>query len=193
MLLSYLNRPFTVSWSVLFITLLISSACSIHGNMKGLYSYYRKTASGYPGLIHEPTAASACAFERGDSARVYPITASLLQSCLKEKEEIVVFIWKPDCHGAYCYSIRLLQQLCSEKNIALYVVAEYYDGARMSPDYGLERPIYGIDTKYYRTNLTRKYLTRFLTELIGTKERKGNFLRFRQGVFTESFQSIDGL
>jgi hypothetical protein len=186
-------RTFAVSGTLLFMTLLLASACSIHGNMKGLYSYYDQTASLNPGLIRASNAASACAFEPGDSARVYLTTASFLQSCLKDQQEAVVFIWQPNCHGSHCYSIRRLQELCREKHIDFYVVAEYYDNAKMSLDYGLERPIYGIDTKHYHTDLTSKYISRFLTELIGTAERKGNFLRFRQGVFAESFQSIEGL
>gem|GEM_PF-7126321 len=45
-------RLFAISCSMLFMILLLSSACSIHGNMKGLYSYYRQTAERHSGLIH---------------------------------------------------------------------------------------------------------------------------------------------
>lgn len=128
-----------------------------------------------------------------DSTRVYLTNGKELKECMAAFDDAIVFIWQPYCHGQFCYSLNALQERCSEKHIELYIVAEYYDNAKMKMNYTINRPIYGIDTKYYKTNLTSKYLSKFLVELTGTDQMKGNFVRFKKGEFSSSFKSIEEL
>ena len=73
----------------------------------------------------------------------------------------------------------------------MFIVAEYYDTEKMEVIYKIERPIYGIDTEYYRTNLTSKYLSKLRRELTNTSDMNGHFLYFYNGRFIKSFRDIE--
>ena len=180
--------PFLVS----FIAFLLVS-CRISGNLKGLYGYYNKTKSESPDLIVHPNSGNICKANWSESNRVFATNGKELGNCIKEENHAVVFIWTPNCHGQFCYSLDAVQQACNQKKIELYIVAEYYDSEKMKMNYTLKRPIYGIDTKYYKTNLTAKYLSRFLMDMIGKQEIDANFLRFKNGLLEASFQRIEEL
>ena len=179
---------------LLLITFLLSSCIS--GSFKGLYGYYNKTRSESPNLIVEPEFSSRynlCSINYTDSTKIFVVNGIELRKCISNFDHAVLFIWKPNCHSQFCYSLNAVQQLCRDKNIELYIVAEYYDSKKMETNYILKRPIYGVNTKYYRTNLTARYLEKFLQDIAGVHETSGNFLRFRNGKFMESFQDIDNL
>lgn len=44
----------------------------------------------------------------------------------------------------------------------------------MAVDFDLERPIFGVDTEYYRTNFTDRYLKRFKADLFDENFRDEN-------------------
>ena len=57
--------------------------------------------------------------------------------------------------------------------------------------YNIEKPIFGIDTKYYKTDLTAKYLSEFIYDLTSKKEIKGNYIYFKDGNFYNSYESLE--
>ncbi len=63
----------------------------------------------------------------------------------------------------------------------------------MEVSYKTERPIFGIDTKYYRTNLTSKYLRKFRNEQTNTSVPNGHFLMFKNGSFYKTFSDIEDI
>jgi hypothetical protein len=56
-----------------------------------------------------------------------------------------------------------------------------------------ERPIYGIDVHYYKTNLTVKYLSKFLDDLTLQDSMQGNLIHLKNGNYSRSFKSLDAL
>ena len=64
-----------------------------------------------------------------------------------------------------CIPLNVIQEICNKKNIQLYIVAEYYDLELMNKEYNISSPILGIDTDYYKTNLTSKYVKNFIKDI----------------------------
>jgi len=181
-----MRRLFTI-----LITSLLLYSCSIHGSFRGLYSYYHQTKKDCPGLAIQPL--NSIAIQGQDSAVIYLINGIDLSRLLKKSDDAVVYIWKPNCIGQYCYSLNHIQELCTAKGLDLFVVAEYYDCTMMQLTYELERPLYGIDTPYYRSNRTSKYRGRFLKDIQPEMSLQGSFLKFRSGVFVSSFKDISDI
>lgn len=177
----------------IFLCLIGLISCKIEGNLKGLFSNYKNTKSLSPNLIVSSDKTSYCDSTFLDSNLVVLINHSELLECIQRHDNSIVYIWKPNCHGNYCYSPKLIQQKCKEHKITLFLVAEYFDSEKMSFNYHIEKPILGIDTHYYKTNLTSKYLKRFILGLTNQENIHNDFLRFKNGEFIESFQFIDSI
>ncbi len=172
------------------ILVLFSTSCSVNGTLQGLYSYYNKTKSKNPQLFVKPNATeSICTLENTKEPKVYVINGKLLKECIQNKDALV-YIWPPKCKSDVCYPLHLIQKKCDEKHIDLFIVAEYYDYKLMQQTYKIKRPIFGIDTKYYRTNLTSKYVARFNFDLIG-KKTTDRFIYFKKGIFKKSDYSFE--
>lgn len=174
----------------LLIIFFLYSSCSIKGSFQGLKSYYKKTNSRKPGLLIRPIDKNICELRNTGSPKVYIINSQSLSECLKSYEHSLVYIWAPKCKSKYCYPLNLIQQKCDKKNITLYIVAEYYDSELMDIAYSIKSPIFGIDTDYYETNTTSKYLAAFLHELTLTNGFRGRFLDFTGGKFNKVFDDI---
>lgn len=114
-----------------------------------------------------------------------------LKSCLSLKRKSLVYIWQPNCHGKFCYSLKMIQDFCNQKNYDFFVVAEYYDLTAMKTQTSLTNSIIGIDTKYYKTNLTNKYLRKFLTDLTNSSDVYNNFFLFEKGIYMKSLNTMD--
>lgn len=177
-----------------FIVILLSS-CSINGNLKGLYSNLKKTKKENPALIgNANSSVSICQLSAARSnTKVVLTNGSDLRKCAGLYDQVLVYFWQPNCHGKYCYSLNGIQDFCTKRQIELFVVAEYFDSQRMLAPNTLDRPIFGIDTKYYKSNLTKRYLSKFVAELTARDERDKNFVLFKQGAFVKFFHEIDSL
>jgi hypothetical protein len=117
-----------------------------------------------------------------------------LKKCIIQSQEAVLYIWSPRCKGKHCYSLDLLQAYCNKKKIDLFIVAEYYDLYLMNQKYNIDKPIFGIDTKFYKTDVTSQYLHKFVFDLTQQHQNYiGKFFRFQDGNFINSIESIDSL
>jgi hypothetical protein len=143
--------------------------------------------------VESDSAISICDLVRKNDSKVYLVNGTTLKQCIGDKKDVVLYIWKPACQGKLCYSLNALQEKCKATHKALFVVAEYYDGERMAVHYNIERPIFGIDVNYYNTNLTSKYLPKFLYDLTAQKAVTGSLIYFKDGNFVRSYSSIDSL
>ncbi len=180
--------------TLLTYSLFILSSCNIGGNFGGLFSYYKKTNKRAPYLIQKTkTISDFCDIHKDTNAKIMMINALQLKECLNTKEKSLIYIWSPNCRGTYCYSLNAIQERCNLKDIELFIVAEYYDYSKMSKVYQLAHPILSIDPKYYKTNLTNKYMSKFYLGLISQETATGKFLRFEKGEFQETFNLIDSI
>ena len=131
------------------------------------------------------------------ASTVYITNGNLFRECVTKPDKSLVYIWKPNCRGKYCYSLDLLQKYSTDKGMELFVVAEYYDTEKMNLTYKISKPLVGIDTKYYATNLTSKYLSKFIADLtkgqLTPSEQPYNFLFFERGKFISSHVDLEGL
>ena len=125
-------------------------------------------------------------------SKVIIINGLVLKTCIEEsKKTSLVYMWSPKCTGKFCPVLDLIQEQCNNKNIDLYVVAEYYDCNKMDKAYDLNNNIYAIDVKYYKSNFTSKYVSRFKFDLTLQKNIEHRFLMFEKGVFIKSYESFD--
>lgn len=123
--------------------------------------------------------------------RVYVIHAGTLKDCLKSGSKAIVYIWSSRCRSELYYSLNLVQERCNAKGIKLFIVAEYYDDELMNFNYNIERPILGVDTEYYRTDFTSRYMSRFLNELASVSKFENRFFYFENGIVKRSFSLIE--
>ncbi|MCE7923271.1 MAG: hypothetical protein DYG98_09450 [Haliscomenobacteraceae bacterium CHB4] len=86
-----------------------------------------------------------------------------------------------------------MQEYCNKNNVELFIVAEYYDYSNMILNPSIKRPIFGIDCNYYSTNLTKKYMSRFLIDLTGEKITAENnyFFLFSNGCLIDKSKSLE--
>lgn len=182
-------------YNILFILLICFCSCSINGSFQGLYSYYDRTRSENPDLLVKPSAVNPlCQVQQSSPPKILVANGATLKSCINNTVKAVVYIWAPRCKSKNCYPLNLLQQKVNNKNIDLFIVAEYYDTELMSLNYKIQRPIFGIDIDYYNSNLTSKYLSLFLKELTSNSNpSKTRFFYFESGEFKRSFDEIEEL
>jgi hypothetical protein len=174
------------------LVLLTLNSCTIKGSFRGLYSFYAQTKASRPELLSRPAPdSSICEIKNTDTPKVYVINGSVLKECLKSRDKAIVYIWSSRCQSELCYSLNLVQQKCDAKGLELFIVAEYYDDELMNFKYRIEHPILGIDTEYYKTNFTSRYLSRFLRDLAGITKFENRFFYFENGIMKRSFSEID--
>jgi len=177
---------------LLLIIILFNFSCSINGTFHGLYSYYNKTTSEAPSLIVKPKVTElVCEIKKSKTPKVFLIQGSSLKKCINNYESAIIYMWKPKCKGEYCYELGLLQDICTAKRIELFVVSQYFDTKSMLIKYNIDRPVFGVDTEHYKTNLTEKYLSRFIYDLTSKNYKGNNFLYFKKGSLIKSFDDIE--
>lgn len=178
-----------------FLVLFMPISCAINGTFQGLYSYYKKTKKTNPGLLVENyDSNSLCSLSENDIGKIYIINGIELKKCVVNTDNALIYIWGPKCNSPICYPLNLLQEICNENKIELYIVAEYYDAKLMNIKYNIKKPIFGINTNYYKTNLTDKYLPKFIQEITSSNMTIENrFLYYQGGKFINSFYSVEKL
>lgn len=171
---------------ILFVISQFITSCSIRGNFKGLYSYYKSEKKLSPNLFKKNGQICQLNYDQN----VYITNGILLKKCLMNDDKSLVYIWGPRCQSKVCIPLDTIQEICNKKGIKLYVVAEYYDSELMSEKYELKTPIFGIDTEYYKTNLTKKYTQKFIEDIKAPKEVYDRYLYFEKGNFVRSYNDI---
>jgi len=170
------------------------AACSIHGSFQGLYSYQEKTAERAPGLIQKPIV-PICSLVQLNTPVVYAINGIALRLCLEQSGKALVYVWRPKCSSDLCIPPHILQTYCDERQMELFVVAEYYDYETMTLNYPLKRPIFGIDCDYYETQLTKQYIALFMSDLFGPhmKAEEHFYFLFSDGCLMDMSDKLEKL
>lgn len=174
------------------IMIAILASCSI--NIRGVVSDYKKVNSINPNLIRKINSQDAiCGAGYSDSCKVIVVNGNQLKNCIQNKDKAVIYLWNGNCKSDYCYGLDRVESYLAEKNITLYVVAEYYDHRLMSEFYDLTYPIVGIDTEYYKTDRVNKYIKYFFTDLSVEREKFHRLLYWENGTYIKSFLSLEDI
>jgi hypothetical protein len=179
-----------IYYLVLSIILLFLS-CKI--NVNGVKSNYTKSKSEKETFfLLEQEYGSICEIsDTNKEKHVYIANGKNLNECLKKKENVIVYIWEPHCKSKVCYPLNYIELKCDENKAELYVIAEYYNTKLMLAENDLKSLIIGVDTKYYGTNITSKYLSKFIYDLTGENKTNGRYLKFQKGKFVNSFKDLN--
>ena len=90
----------------------------------------------------------------------------------------------------------MLQRKCNDKQIELYIVAETFDVKMIQQKHKITRILFGINTDYYKTNLTPLYLPKFIKEMEKANKKDNTYNRlfyFKKGQFIKSVFVIEDL
>lgn len=166
-------------YKLFFVLVAISilASCSIEGSFRGLYSYYKVTEKNHPSFIQSP-GSEMCSIKSSEPIVVYTINGHELKNCLQSESYAVVYFWSPSCPAEVCIPPNYFQEYCNTHNFEGYIVALYYDYEKMAINYNLDKPIFGINTKYYKTNLTKKYNRKFREDLLSSENLNDDYPRF---------------
>jgi len=179
--------------SIFLISLLTSCATSWDGKFYGLYGYYDKAQSENPSLYQKVDENTTVTDFNNDTFKnkVIVTNGKIFKPYLSKSEYTVVYIWSPKCKSYSCIALDLIQNKCLLKKFDLYVVTEYYSNKELSEKYNLTNNIIGIDTQYYKSGLTKKYLSKFLFDLTGNIEFNERYLFFKKGVYQAAYSTIE--
>ena len=151
-----------------FFFIILLSSCQINGSFGGLVSHQKKLEKSNPNMLVKSN--EDICFQSYKPAKVFIVNGKELLSCLSRNEKSLVHIWKPNCSSDLCIPLSNVEAIADDINATLYIVAEYYDEAKMKIDYKINNPILGIDCKYYKSSFTKKYLGDFLQGLLQKKD-----------------------
>lgn len=170
---------------------------SINGSFQGLYSYYKNTKSKRPNLFIEyHDSATNNNLNNDNDSQIVLVTGPELRKCLSVFNNSVVYIWSPKCKSKFCPSLDILQEKCNRKKIELFIVAETFDVNMLSQKHKSVKTLFGINTKYYKTNLTFKYRMKFIKDIEKNQKKDVTYNRlfyFKKGKFIKSVHEIEDL
>lgn len=177
---------------ILFFSIaLISQSCTFNGTLQGIFGYQKKSTSDAPEIFNKNSDLSINCEKTEETNYKVEITNGLeLKKCLSKYPKAVVYIWHPKCQSKICYPLEIVQQECDAKGIELFIVSEYFDITLMKKNYKLKRNIFAIDTKYYKSIRTKKYLEKFISDIAGKRDNYNNFIYYEKGINTRNFLEI---
>lgn len=184
---------------ILFFYFCISSCglITINGSFEGLYSYYKSTKTKCPNLfIHYNDSVVNYNLSNNNDSQIVLINGIELNKCLNNFNNSVVYIWAPNCRSKFCPSLEILQKKCNNKQIKLFIVAETFAVNMLKQKHYSVKTLFGINTKYYKTNLTSKYRKKFIKDLKKTNKKEDTYNRlfyFKNGQFIKSVHEIEDL
>lgn len=178
---------------IYLLLLPLLAGCTINGSFQGLRSYYPKSFKEKPELfVHSAGATAFCEDPLHYQNKVAIINASELRSCMTEPINII-YLWQPNCTGSACISLNASQHIADSVGADLFVIAKYYDVEMMDLNHAIRHPILGINTKFYGSDWTDRYLKAFLEDLLRKKTEIGIFILFEQGEFSGRFRRMEDL
>lgn len=178
---------------LVLLLLIFIASCTIKGDFKGLYSYFRDTQNKRPDLFITLDSSDTLNLNSAkENNKIYIINGLQLKKCLRSNNKSIVYFWDLNCKSKICYPLELIQAHCKKNNLSLFVVATYYDAEIMSFNYELDKNILAVDTKYYKSSLVNKYLTKFLKDIDSKLiyEDLNRYLYFERDTFVNDYRSI---
>ena len=178
---------------LVLLLLIFILLCTIKGDFKGLYSYLRDTQNKRPDLFITLDSSDTLNLNSAkENNKIYIINGLQLKKCLRSNNRSIVYFWDLNCKSKICYPLELIQAHCKKNNLSLFVVATYYDAEIMSFNYELDKNILAVDTKYYKSSLVNKYLTKFLKDIDSKLiyEDLNRYLYFERDTFVNDYRSI---
>lgn len=167
-----------------FLTILLFFNSCVITYTPGFYSgYSRLTDKEKSLIIFSQIKNDICSFQ--NEAKIIAITGTQLKDCISTQNKSLVYFWSPNCFSDRCYSINLIQDYCINNNLTFFIVAEYYDFAKMRQEIDkLEFfPLFSINEKYYKTQYCNKYNKLFKKDLLKNQNYQKNVLHSNIFVF----------
>lgn len=127
-----------------------------------------------------------------DNRNIYALNAITLKNELKKSNKALVYFWSANCHSNVCISPINLQSVCSDRNVELFLIVEYYDEKINEFSNTLKKPVFSINHFFYKTNYVDSYRKKFTTELTGISDNSNDiynrYFYFENGNFIKSMK-----
>ena len=134
-----------------------------------------------------------CDISYTDTSKVILLNGKDFHDCIITKGKVVIYVWDGHCKGSYCYSLNAMQDYFRDKDIAFYILSEYYDYDLMNAKYNIDYPIIGIDPKYYNTDIVRIYIKRFFKDMEIERTNLNRILFLENGKYIKSVSAIEDI
>ncbi len=173
----------------ILLSFLLFTSCQFLGSFQGLTSYRHQIEDQNDIDVQE----FSCHQEIFNKPTVEIVNGKQLKQCLASSINTAVYLWKPNCTSKVCIDIALADKMFYEKNITLFIVAEYYDFKKMSAVTNLTSKLCGIDTYYYKTDFTSRYLKLFFKDVLHSDEKVTDykFFIFENGTLKGKYKYLD--
>lgn len=184
---------------LIFIFIVLLSACQMTGTLQGLFTYQKKALERNPNLFHKVDNCNKDFLSYRPNT-VFIMNGKTLKNCMHNGKSIV-YLWNPNCTAEACVSPDSPQQICNRIGAELYVVASYYDVDKMTVNYNLQNSLIAIDNDYYNTIFVKSQLNKFFSDLTGIEKFKyyldknimDQYFLFMNGKFIDSSIRISDL
>jgi hypothetical protein len=176
---------------LIFIAIFLLNSCAIL-NTPGFFSGYNKLNNSVKDKIlnFESTTVDL----KNDSL-IYFISGVQMNKLLKDRPNVLVYTWAPDCSSESCYLLSAVQQYCFKNNIELFIVTEYFEFDIIEGQYTkeIQNPLFAVDFKHYKTNYCNKYMRLFKEDLLDGQKHTQNDLYNRYFFFSNGKLTKTGL
>lgn len=173
-----------------FLLLIVFSFFYSCIHIYGVYSNFSRIKKDYPDALCRTN--DYC----NDSIKnkIVIVNGNDLKACLNDKGKCVLYLWNPTCN--YYDSPDIVEKFCQKNQYKLYVILQFYEFERVKNLTKFQGAFYGIDTKYYKSNLIKSYCKKFFKDIdqnIKMEDMYNSFMYFENGKFIKSYESVYNL
>lgn len=175
--------------SILIVSFSLLLCSCFYGSMKGFSSGYDSFKQTNSVVFIDKSFDEHYQF---DNRNIYALNAITLKNELKKSNKALVYFWSANCHSNVCISPINLQSVCSDRNVELFLIVEYYDEKINEFSNTLKKPVFSINHFFYKTNYVDSYRKKFTTELTGISDNSNDiynrYFYFENGNFIKSMK-----
>ena len=149
----------------ILVVLLFSLQSCIKPSFRGLTSGYKKERSNLD-IVFMDTIPNLKDLTK---TSIYAVNANTLKEQLQLFDTSLLYFWSPYCSSDSCIPLEVVQRICDEQGVKLFVIANYYDKAIQVEEGVLDLPIFSVDHLFYKSNFVNTYTNRFQKDIVGYK------------------------
>lgn len=163
--------------SVLSFTLIIISSCMLI-QLDGITNDYDRLSDEEKMKVTQLNT-----FKNLNNDLIYEISGPQLLNELNTNNKSMVYIFANGCSSENCLPLNQVEYYAEDYGYKLYLVMSGYSSLKATTSQTFDTPLFAINTEYYETNKSRKYLRAFRKDLgydefVRKNDRLGSYMFF---------------